>query len=942
MPSDLIIIQKAREAWSAISSHGLNVVSGHLSAFSAYHDSELNDVGRGPETETNTPESNILANIMNNRSDLFPLPVSSILLKSTLDPPHLFYGKRESIEFETVHVAQTSARYIHVSNPSGVSVIVQLSAAASASDLESDLFIGRKEFMQTKQTDRHSWWTGESYWMAGNDGKIIGAPHNVTFKSGSGSSVNLVQPSLQSISPFIHGCGTRCGRRSDVENSGNDILFSTIGAGSGSESTLLGHPWHIPGKLPQPAEMFNIIDPQPFSVGYSGLQEVVLPPYGRAKLGPVYFRPTKRGEFNSSVFISNNLTGFEEVKLRGRGIWEKLVFLDNDESSNGGDIEFRNGRSALIFSGSTSSNNDPVVKSFVLANLGDVAVNISGVSMKSSEIKHFSHRSAHPTDSNQPNGIWSLFNPTKVERGSNKCYNGRYRLVGCEDNNASKSLIKVHLSSWFSLIKNLFRSTEASDAEYASHANSTSFQEEFTLYPNENRTFFVEHKPDCVLRTSYVSVVFEIDGRETVIAGSDEWHKTFRSDKLELLVGYSMNPYVYCIPYVPPAPKLAEKVFSFAISSNMLLGFIRRKEDQGSRYVHYEVEVSYAAALCLAILVLLAFDIYTSFEFAPDDDRQDSIWKQTCRCLARADPVSEDLVALGREQTKHVLLSRFRKEKVMPTNCVLPDGSFCRDKPGGEAGTNSAPYKRVSSSNQQAKTFSDAVFHRHNLMINETKSEDNDQSHVASGILPRGIAWRTAVRRGISATRSASTSAESQHLARTRSALAKKKHLQQKRCMDTAAITAEKAPHTGAVGAPVSLQISTTGTNGVKESGIDSAKPPQDQQEAYTQVPDNEKMARKDPTSKPPAKAKGLPEIESKSNHRAIANIATPVQKADGSKETTHVTTKPSEHVVQNLKRTDSFKGEKQAKNDQSRYALQIGSYLLVLRAVNNIYFFLL
>lgn len=928
LPRDLMIFKKAREAWNAISLHGLNVVTGHLYAFSAYHDRELNTVNKeSNDTGANNTGSSRFTEIVNNRSNLISVPVSTILLKTRLDPPQLFDGKSAILEFDPVHVAQTTECYIPVSNPSGVSVRVQLSAAAaSTSDLEGDLFVGMKAFMQTSVTARHPWWTGEHYWMSGKDGQIIGAPHNVTFTSGSGSSVNLVQPSLQSISLFLYGCGTRCGKRSDAENTGDDVLYTTIGAGSGSGSTLLGHPWHVNTKLPQPPAKFNTIDHQPFAVGHSALQEVVLPPYGKAKLGPVLFRPTKRGEFNTSIFISNNLTGFEEVKLQARGMWEKLAFLDNDDGTNGGDIEFRNGRSALIFSGSTTAIDQPVVKSFVLANIGDVPVNISGVNMKSSEIKHFSHRSAHPTSTHHSVGFWSLFQQPKSLNPVDECSNAGFKLVGCKEANSSTSWIQL-LFTWLPALSPL-RLQSAPDPGNVT-TNFTSFQNSFTLQPNENRTFFIEHRPDCVLRASYVSVVFDISGRD-VITSSDQWHKTFRSDKLELLVGYSMNPYAYCLPYTPPASTAMEKLISFAVSSricqNLFPGLVRRKEDH--HYVRYELQINYVAVLFFALIMVLLFDLYTSFDLTYGNDEQGPSWKQTRRCLARADPVSADLVALGKEQTKHVLLSRFRKEKVMPTNCVLSDGSFCRDKPGGDVASSSAPYRRISSSSQQAKTFSDSVFHRQTLLANESKYDDFNGTESNSGLLPCGMSWRTAARRGISVSRSGSTSslAEPQHLARTRSVLSKKKPLQPK----DSSIADEPR-----YSAPLqSGQVSATdNTEHYAPTNIGIDKPPQDQTVLSTNPRNTVPVSiRKEPDSKPSTGPNELHQTKHAISPKATTNKAIPVNAPHGIKDSTSLIIKPTLQADEKLTRSDSFKdtqkekstsSQKQAMNErQSRYVL--------------------
>eukprot|EP00804_Cyclotella_cryptica_P011397 CCRYP_016060-RA/>CCRYP_016060-RA protein AED:0.17 eAED:0.17 QI:126/1/1/1/1/1/4/2069/2789 len=821
MPNDLLAMMKAWAAWSTVSSYGLNVVTGHLAAFTVYYDGE---VSIGNETSTssggnrtkNVHASSILSEILNDHSNLLSVPVSSVLLQSTLDVPKLFDGERRDsigvVEFNPTHVAQTSSIYIPVSNPTGMRVRIQLASVAGGIEWNEGMFI------QASSTDRHPWWTGESFWMSGKDGHVIAASHNVTFSSGTGSLVSLVNPSLQSISAFLLGCGTRCGRRSDTENAGEDVLYSTIGSGSGSRSVLLGHPWHVMGDLPPPGVKFGVVDPHPYSVGHLGVQEIVLPPYGKAKLGPVFFRPPKRGDFQSSILISNNLTGLEEVKLQGRGSWVKLVFLDNDDGTNGGDVEFRFGRSALVFSGSSATaEGHAVVKSFVLANLGDVAVNISSVSMRSSEIKHFSHRRPHPSSIFRPSSFWGLFTPRESSQHSNKCSTDSFHLVGCEVMD-SPSFWLPSLHMLYTAITSIFQPSVSPEE---SSTTESLFDQGFTLNPNENRTFSIEHRPDCVLRASYASVVFEIRR-----SNDDQWSQTFLSNKLELLVGYSLGPYDYCHPYFPPKANAFEKTITFSIPSLAMdvfsLGLIGRRNGQGGEYMPlHRIEVSYIAALLILLLTLLAIDLFVSVDFPPSNDHQGFNWKQTCRCLSRADPMSADLVALGKEQTKHVLLSRFKRDNVMPTHCVLSDGGFTRDK-GVDGAAGSAPNRRTAPSSQHAKTFSDAVFHRQNLLSNESKSKNPDEASHSAGLLPCGIAWKTAARRGINVSRSSSPSsaAEPQYLTRTNEVLSKKKSIQSKERI-----------HSDIVESSVSPNIFATNMNGNynEASNAKHEVPPQDQ-----------------------------------------------------------------------------------------------------------------
>eukprot|EP00957_Ditylum_brightwellii_P072934 5542670-Ditylum_brightwellii.AAC.1 len=63
-------------------------------------------------------------------------------------------------------------------------------------------------------------------------------------------------------------------------------------------------------------------------------------------------------------------------------------------------------------------------------------------------------------------------------------------------------------------------------------------------------------------------------------------------------------------------------------------------------------------------------------------------WNATFRCLARADPSSLDLTALGKEQTRQVLFGKYKKLNILPTQCLLANGTFARDTMGVNKGGN--------------------------------------------------------------------------------------------------------------------------------------------------------------------------------------------------------------------------------------------------------------
>ena len=41
---------------------------------------------------------------------------------------------------------------------------------------------------------------------------------------------------------------------------------------------------------------------------------------------------------------------------------------------------------------------------------------------------------------------------------------------------------------------------------------------------------------------------------------------------------------------------------------------------------------------------------------------------------------SQELVQLSKEQTRQMLLNTFKREGMIPPNCILANGTFCRDK----------------------------------------------------------------------------------------------------------------------------------------------------------------------------------------------------------------------------------------------------------------------
>ena len=788
--SRILMFQHARKMWNEVVKLGLNTITGHLDAKTVFFETPQK-AEKNKEATTNEVASAFTSENPNLRPPPLSIPVSSVLLQSALEIPELFMGDRNEksvgvVEFETTHVADTTTRFVPIMNPTAMSIRVRLTAIDSADgSFGEDSFAQKNVFVQNIPTDRHSWWTGGSYWMSDDEGHLISASHNVTIKSGAGAFVSLLNPAVHSMSAFILGCGRRCGLRNEQEANGEEKNYSPIGAASGDGSALMGRTYGDKSapqnekKTPQRA--LGITDPPSFSLGRVA-NEIVIPPYGKAELGPVHFRPPGRGVYEGSIYIENSLTGFEEVKLRGRGGWEKLVFLDQVNSSgDGGDIEFRFGQSALIFPGSQidrpPGTTGPVVKSIRLANHGDFPVDITRVHMSSSEVMHYTHKRRHPSSSSQSDRLRDPRNKKCSARG--------FVLPGCVD--SFSSVWMETLYNWGSSLFDFFVSdpseSDSARSAYAKEAEKF-YKNGFTLQPNQTQTIYVLHYPDCTFQTSYASVIFDIGdrGHETAHRGRlGSWQQTFKEQKVELLVGYDMSASQFrqCVPYLPPETTIWERKIEIQlppILQDMLsFGLTRFTDANGDPYIpRRPIQITLVAASFLMLLFALSLDLLFTVEVSGNRKTCPS-WKPTCRCLARADPPSSDLVSIGKEQTKHVLLSRFKKEGVLPSHCVLSDGSFGREKAGSSA----------------SGTHSEAIFDRLNL-VNESKMSEKDEDEPP-GLLSCGIGWRTAMRRGIGLPTSPNNntscnSIEQQYLARTRDRYVKKQQ-EQKAAMKAASTT---------------------------------------------------------------------------------------------------------------------------------------------------------
>lgn len=688
------LLEHAWKMWKDIVSLGLNEITGHINA-KAVHTSDPNLLRRlGNESNDVRPAASIA---LNHSLPPLVIPVASILLQSKLELPSLFLGMRDDdsvgiVNFDTIHVADTATRFVRIVNPTAMNIHVRLNTMDTFDGIDD---CSQKSVHVEAENDKQSWLTGGSYWMANDQGPFLYASHNVTVRAGPADAfVSLFNPALSSMTAFVLGCGRRCGQRNELDANSEEKRFSVIGSGSGDGSILLGR---VQTDTPRESRTIKC-PPPPFSLTRF-THHVVMEPFSVAHLGPIHFRPPNRGQFEGTIYIENSLTGLEKLIVRGSGGRENLAILDGHPGQEG-DLEFRFGKPTLVFPGfsderdTENENGVPVVKSVRLVNQGDIAVHINNVYMTSSEVMHLTHQKRHPMSSGS--------SPAR------HCSMRGFALPGCLDSSHSwAEKMTSFLDKYF---------LDEPQARHNHRNDSLSFYKDgFTLQPNESQAVRVFHYPDCTFQTSYAIVMFDID---TTHHSSAE-QQYFRRRKVELLVGYDMSDleYRYCVPYTS-----GRMFYSDSFGSAILTNLTKDPNLQRPGIV-------LLAAMVTFLLVALCIDLVFSVDISVIRKSCPS-WKPTIRCLARADPTSSDLVSIGKEQTKHVLLSRFKKEGALASHCVQSNGSFTREQVGSGNGTHS-----------------DAIFDRLNILNGSKLSDDNGDNDL--GQLPVGLGWSTAMRRGI-------------------------------------------------------------------------------------------------------------------------------------------------------------------------------------------------
>lgn len=123
-----------------------------------------------------------------------------------------------------------------------------------------------------------------------------------------------------------------------------------------------------------------------------GVTEAKVHPYGKASFGPIFFHPSKRCVWTSSVFIKNNLSGVEWLSLQGAGGSVDLTFLEGSERiqalhfnvqkpsippSTIGAMKFYSNH--FFRRAGMKVCNKPLLKAFLAKNTGDMPLEVNTI-----------------------------------------------------------------------------------------------------------------------------------------------------------------------------------------------------------------------------------------------------------------------------------------------------------------------------------------------------------------------------------------------------------------------------------------------------------------------------------------------------------------------------------------------------------------------------------
>jgi len=735
-------------AWNRVADLSLDVMSTSLHAVIGYNST--------------------VDEIQSSKTRILSLDIPKLIVKSVLKPPKLVDPKKaypyqlhtgriqnlnSVLEFPATPLAKVSSLYLPLHNPTSIPVRVRLAVLPprrtekNADQHQLQKLLGVDQKLRTSFTGRfippyiqpgkskqrahkrsslNNWWDEiGGFYLNDFDGDIIRSHHNVTIIAGANALVSLFNPSLLASTAFILGCGSRCGFKGD-ENERR--MWSPIGASASIGSNLFGrkksrkpHDGQLGSGLHAVSAGGSLYTagagPAAFAIPFSALDEVIIPPFSEAEIGPLYFRPpghfTTLGcqlrkdsglghgcdsdLFESKIFLENSLSGLEHVILRGKAQLERIAFVDPIPLSEEefGSIELRYGLSALVFPG---KGPHLVSKEVVVLNSGDLPVKFSSVFLSKAG-RHIKKAQA---------------------KKSRQCVIRNFHLVSCE-----------------------------------------SLCDGFSLLPGQNRSIHIEHMADCRQKKEFISLYFEIDHSRLFQAPkvlinnasllSEGSLHTLRHydmsnlgskspvEAVQLLIGYEMS----------------KKEFSLCNpASNAPLHTVLKNKE----WTPVDVRFCLKALVLLLCLLGATAAMKLLWSQASSYGRFHSIlnssklkinrrlsttsgknWFAAFRYLACTDPMLTDLQTLSREQMRQMVLARYRAMGSLQPQCLSNTGALHRDR----GVVVPKPSQQITGASKEgrtdrARTLSDATFLSFIPPVTSM-----------SGYLPCEFGWQVAAIRGI-------------------------------------------------------------------------------------------------------------------------------------------------------------------------------------------------
>ena len=644
---DYIAIQNAFSVWDRIKRFKMHLIQGGLRVYLlTQHGTKVSN------------ESPIAATL------------KDVILRTELEMPTLLpslqkRGHEKVLEFPVTDVSQINEVWLPIQNPTGNYLKVRLMLhdptqfyipSASASDGQSN------------------WWFGRGgYLLPDERGCLCVSDHNVTERSGSGSSMSLFSPSLHATNAFSLGCtDRRCGCNFPITHDNlSKQRRSTVGASATQNAILRGRIYSAHGILDSSHDDADFkIQTQPFFMELKTMDEVTIPPFGNITVGPFFFRPPSNHYFSTLLSIQNNFTGLETFSIYGEGASVKLAFFDSVKDA--GDLDMRFGKSALEFYGDKIPGYPLETKSVYLANLGEIQVNILDMWLSPAGASKFLDASS---------------SPMALE---SKCRRHGFHLIGCD-----------------------------------------SAAETILLSPNQQKLIHISLAQECSFDSTYVSLNVKYESLGT----------TPKIDTETLLLVYELssdgihecrrNPIPASLVAVQEKIKKSKWRWLFTFST-------------------FFIPFGTSMLITIDMVVFSRRNLDASKKFRMLIDLKNKKkgtskktgfknWSSAYRCLSRADPNSQELVQLSKEQTRQMLLNTFKREDMISPNCILANGTFCREKQGLGLVSPSAAAVRATNNqvihpkNHISLSLCDAVFPRRRLITN---CEDG------LPLVPCGLGWR--------------------------------------------------------------------------------------------------------------------------------------------------------------------------------------------------------